>query len=215
MVMDTSYKEKCKLRKKFLEEHKEQDFECLTTNSNILISVPHAVSQIRLGKLKVAEIGTLPVGYLISKELDANLIVKTKNNNDDANFDEVCLYRDKIKHLISAKGVNYIVDIHGMRKSRDCDINLGINMGNNISANKDLFNRLEFELIRAGFSVEIDNPFMAKQRTISGMFAKEYGIFTIQVEINCGLTNESRNNGRVNSLIKCIVSAFKSVNENG
>ena len=209
--MNKSYKEKIKFRKRFLFEHCEEDFVCFTTNSNILISIPHAVSQIRLGKLKVAEIGTLPFGYLLAQELGANAIIKTKNNNDDANFDEVSSYRDKIEHLVSAKGIKYLVDIHGMKKSRECDVNLGINFGNNIKSNEKLFTALESELKRAGFSVQIDVPFMAGQRTIAGSFAKRFNIFTLQIEINCGITNESSNNKRANLLLQTITNVFKKV----
>ena len=192
-------------------EHCEEDFVCFTTNSNILISIPHAVSQVRLGKLKVAEIGTLPFGFLLAQELNANVIIKTKNNNDDANFDEVSPYREKINHLVSAMGVKYLIDIHGMKKSRPCDVNLGINFGNNIQADEKLFSTLESELKRAGFSVQIDIPFMAGHRTIAGSFAKRFNIFTLQIEINCGLTNESANNKRVNLLLQIIVNVLKKV----
>ena len=190
-MINMSYKKKSKLRKSFLQKYNNQDFACLTTSSQVLISVPHAVSQVRLGNFKVAEIGTLSIGLILAEDVGANLIVKTKNNNDDVNFDKKSEYRDKIKHLISACGVNCIFDIHGMKKSRECDVNLGINIGNNIKADEKLFYEIEEELIRAGFSVQIDNPFMARERTLSGFFAKEYGVFALQIEVNCGLTNQS------------------------
>ena len=113
--MIESYRQKVKLRNQFLKENEENNFVCITKNSPLLISLPHAVSQIRLGKLKVAEIGSFYVGYILAEELCANLIVKTKNNNDDANFDEVSPYREKIKQLISNCGVRYLLDIHGMK----------------------------------------------------------------------------------------------------
>lgn len=206
-----SHKNLFKLRKIFLQENAEKDFVCIPNDSKILISVPHAVSQVRLGKHKHEEIGSVPVGLTLAKELNSNLIVKTKNNNDDANFDEVSDYKKKIEYLISACRVKYIFDIHGLRKSCDCDINLGINFGNNINSDIDLFNNLEQELIRAGFKVSIDNPFKAAERTISGYFAKNFNVWTIQMEINCSITNESKNSSKFNCLLSTLIKVLKNL----
>ena len=136
---------------------------------------------------------------------------KTQNNNDDANFDERSAYRDKIEQYISAVGVKYIIDIHGMKKSRDCDINLGVNFGNNIKTDVDLYDKLLKELQKSGFKVGIDEPFKASSRTIAGYFAAENNVWTIQVEINCGLTNESKNNQKVNALLDVFYKVFKHI----
>lgn len=211
-MIDISFKSKTKIRKSFLLENIDKDFASFVENSKILVSVPHAVSQIRLGKYKVAEIGTLAFGYILAQKLKSNFIVKTQNNNDDANFDENSAYRDKIKQLISAVGVKFILDIHGMRKSREYDVSLGINFGNNIKSNIELYDALVNELNKEGFKVGTDEPFKASKRTISGYFAEEYNIWTIQIEINCGITNESKNNTRANKLLDCLVKVFKSIN---
>ena len=150
-------------------------------------------------------------GYYLAKELRSHLIVKTKNNCDDVNFDEKSEYRDKIKYLISAVGVKYIVDIHGMKKSRDCDINLGINLGSNIKADVCLYDKLQNKLKNAGFIVSVDEPFKASSRTIAGYFAKEYDVWTIQIEINCGITNESKNNEKANLLLNTLVDVLKKI----
>ena len=84
-------------------------------------------------------------------------------------------------------------------------------MGNNIQADENLYLTLERELMRAGFSVQVDIPFRAGQRTIAGAFAKKFNIFTLQIEINCGLTNESGNNKRANLLLETIAKVFKKV----
>ena len=118
-------------------------------------------------------------------------------------------YKNKIKYLISACGVKCIVDIHGLRKNVDCDINLGINLGNNIKNDTEKFDVLVSELKRAGFSVSIDQPFKGGEKTIAGFFAKNYNVWTIQIEINCGITNESRNNFKANKLMETLTKVFK------
>lgn len=149
--------------------------------------------------------------YILADGLKSNLIIKTQNNNDDANFDEKSEYRDKIEQLISTVGVKYIIDIHGMKKSRDCDINLGVNFGNNIKTNLNLYDKLHKELQNSGFNVKTDEPFKASTRTIAGHFAKNFNVWTIQVEINCGITNESKNNEKVNQLLKIFYKVFKQI----
>ncbi len=180
-------------------------------DSDILFSMPHAVNQTRLGKRKYPEPGTVGVGLTLADRLNASYIVKTMNNFDDANFDEKCNYRDKIKYILSVKGIKYLIDIHGLSKSRECDINLGINYGANIQNNVLLYDKLERELRRAGFNVTIDNPFSAPTRTISGYFAEHYSLWTIQLEINSKITNESKYIKEFNTLIDVLTNVLKSL----
>lgn len=70
--------------------------------------------------------GSLATALYLQKETNSFLIAKTKNNNDDANFDEKSEYKDTIYSLIETKGIKYVIDFHGLAAKRDCDINLGI-----------------------------------------------------------------------------------------
>lgn len=124
-----------KKRKEFVDNNKNKDHIILKGTNNILISSPHGVSQIRLGKYKSCEIGSLSTALFLKNNTNCFLIAKTKNNNDDANFDEVSLYKNSIRNLIKTNQINYIIDIHGLGSKRNCDINLGTHLGNNISNN--------------------------------------------------------------------------------
>ncbi len=201
-----------KTRKDILNKN-QKDFLCDLGSNKILISAPHGVSQVRLGKLKVAEMGTIPITYFVAKNTDSNMILKTQNLNDDANFDSKSTYRDKISSLIENGKCKFLFDIHGMAKSRDCDINLGINFGQNVKNNIALFNKLVENLEKAKFSVSIDQPFCAGCQTISGYFAKTNNIWTIQVEINCSITNEPKNIEKCNLLIETLINTIKTIDE--
>ena len=204
-----SYKNLVKLRKTFLSEHKNEYLTYCLTESDVLISIPHAVEQTRLGKPKYAEIGTLAFGLTLAKELDANYIVRTQNLLDDPNFDAVSPYRDKIEYILSANGIKYLLDIHGLKKSRDCDVNLGTRFGKNIESDLPLYEKLEKGLKDAGFVVTTDNPFMANIKTISGYFSEKHEIFTLQIEINSKITNESANFKKFQLLVQTLVHALK------
>lgn len=211
MEEKVSFKNYVKMRKKFLAEHQEEPFYYQLGSSEILISAPHAVSQVRLGKPKYAEPGTVATTLILSNRLNANYIVRTSNLGDDPNFDQQSPYREKMKYIISVKGIKYLLDIHGLAKHRECDINLGIHLGENIKANEELFYKLEQSLKSAGFKVFVDQPFMAQSSTISSYFAKEFGIWTIQIEINSKITNESAYINKLNLLLNRLTEVFKTL----
>lgn len=206
-----SHKKFVKIRKQFFLVHQEPDFFVDTKSSPILISVPHAVKQTRLGKQKNEEIGTLSTGIILADRLNSSLIIKTRNNFDDANFDKESNYKDKIKYLISAVGIKYIIDIHGLKREQDCDINLGINFGTNIKNDVNLYDKILSGLKNAGFVTTIDNPFRAGERTISGYFSTNYNVWTIQIEINSRITNDSKYISKLNELLDILTSAFKTI----
>lgn len=204
-LVNLKFNDLAKIRNDLLKNNT-NDHVYFQTNSSILISAPHGVSQVRLGKLKVAEIGTVPVAIMVAKHTNANLIVKTKNNDDDANFVDNCEYRERIKTAITTQNIKYLIDFHGLAKRRPCDINLGINFGQNIKQNEKLFNSLKNALEKSGFSVSVDEPFCAGPKTIAGSIAKQFNIWSIQIEMNCAITNEPKNIERCNLLINTIIN---------
>ena len=171
----------------------------------MLISAPHGVPQTRLGKLKVAEIGTIPVATLFAQNTNSNLLIKTKNSHDDANYDTDCEYRKALENIIKNQKIKYLIDIHGLAKFRPFDINLGSNFEQNTKQNPKLLISLKNALESAGFSVSIDEPFCAGPQTIAGFFAKQYGIWSIQIEINCDITNNPKNIDKCNQLINTLI----------
>jgi hypothetical protein len=198
-------------RKKLIDANKHKDHTLLVGNRDILISAPHGVSQVRLGKYKHCEIGSLTTAVYLQNETKCQLIAKTKNNSDDANFDENSKYKTSIKKLIQEKDIKYLIDIHGLASNRDCDINLGTHIGQNIKNDLDLFNNLYNSLISNSFNVSIDQPFMAGQQTISGSINNEFNIWTLQVEINCAITNKKENFERYKKLLTILTNWIKTI----
>ena len=95
--------------------------------------------------------------------------------------------------IIKKHNIKYFIDFHGLAQNRDCDINLGTHLGKNIETNIEAFNSLQNSLL-VNFSVIVDQPFMAGSKTLSGSIKNEFeDIFTIQIEVNCGITNRKQN----------------------
>ena len=199
-------------RRCFVEINNNEDHVICDGTNNILISAPHGVSQLRLGKSKFAEPGSLATALYIKDKTKCYFIAKTRNNNDDANFDEESKYKDSIKKLIKDENIKYIIDFHGLAEKRGCDINLGTHIGHNIRNNEGVFDSLYKKLVDEFFVVFIDRPYMAGGKTISGYFANSFDdIWTIQIEINCGITNKKENYKRYKQLLGILVDWINEI----
>lgn len=165
--MSTTYTQLHLNRKAFMNANKNNDHFTIDNNSNILISAPHGVSQIRLGKYKAKEIGSITTALYLCKTNNTDLIAKTQSNNDDANWDEISDYKESIRNIVNKNKTKYLIDIHGLSSKRSEDINLGIHLGKNIEYNISAFDNLYNRFIKENFIVCIDKPFMAGHRTIS------------------------------------------------
>ncbi len=200
-------------RKGFINDNKNKDHAIITGNNNILISAPHGVSQVRLGRFKCAEIGSLATALRLKDTTDCYLIAKTKNNNDDANFDVKSKYKDSIRKLIKNNNIKYIIDFHGLAQNRECDVNLGTHLGKNIENNEIIFEALKKDLENNHFNVSVDQPFMGGNPTISGTMKNEFKhIWTLQIEINCGITNKKENFEKFKTLLLILQNWIKKLN---
>lgn len=197
-------------RRSFLKNNERNDHAIILGNGHVVLSTPHAVSQVRLGKYKPAEIGTLSTALYLQKRLDCHLIAKTKNNYDDANFDMNSAYKSALCKLIKQNNIKYVIDLHGLASTRDCDVNLGTHLGENISVDKDAFDILYTTLKKHNFQTTIDQPFMGGKQTISGsMKCKFPKIWTLQIEINCAITNKEENYDKYKVLLKILYDWLK------
>ncbi len=199
-------------RKSFLSLNESLDHKILIGQNNVLLSAPHGVSQVRLGKHKYQEKGSLATALYLQKVTNSFLIAKTKNNNDDANFDENCEYKNAIKKLIVKNNIKFIIDFHGLSSKRKMDINLGTHIGKNVENNLDKFNSLYNDLKQNNFIVTIDQPFMATRNTISSSMKRQFHqLFTIQIEINCAITNNIKNFRKYQSLLTILTQWINSL----
>ena len=139
-------------------------------------------------------------------------IAKTKNNNDDANFDDKSLYKSSIEKLIKENKIKYVIDIHGLSAQRDCEINLGTHIGNNVKSNIKIFKNLYNALIENNFITQIDQPFMGGHKTIAGSMANKFShIWTLQIEINSGITNKFENFEKFKKLLTILIDWINSI----
>ena len=207
-----SFKSIQKNRIDFIKKNSKNDHCVLNGSKNILLSSPHGVNQIRNGKIKVCEPGSLSTALFLQNQTDCFLIGKTKCNNDDANYDEKSEYKTEIERLIKENDIKYVLDFHGLSKKREMDVNLGTDGFNNTKIYPKALNNLIFQLQKEGFIVEIDTPFRGGEKTISGFVQTlNAKVFSLQIEINCAITNDYKNFNKYKKLLEILTNWINSL----
>lgn len=198
-------------RKRFIKENGDKSFAVREGKKCVLISAPHGVSQVRLGRPKFSEIGSLATALYVAEKTDSFLIAKTKNEFDDANFDEKCEYKDECYKLIRSHGIKYVIDFHGLSHKRGIDVNFGTHIGRNVEVNKRLFEDLKSKFEKE-FIVTIDQPFMGEARTIAGSCKNKFpDLWTLQVEIDCAITNKKEYEKKYFKLVEMLIEFINQI----
>lgn len=159
--------------------------------TNILLSAPHSVFHTRNGTIRSGEVGTdLLVKQLCHTE-NVYGIWKQESEENDANYDEKCEYKQHCISLVNHYQIACVFDIHGMRCNREEDICIGTGYGQNIQGNTTLTKQIQDIFIRQGFiHTTIDKPFSAVyENTVSAKVAKVCQIPCFQIEINSRFRN--------------------------
>lgn len=189
-----------------------KNFALLNGDKKILLSAPHAVEQTRDGKIKFAEPETALIAlYLNSFGYPA--IIKTTNENDDANHDVDCLYKNNLLQYCKSNNIKFIVDLHQLSPKRDMDFCLGTGDFNNKNlANKSyLLNNITEEISKSQFNYKINYPFAAAGLgTISGYMSNQ-NFSSIQIEINSNLVSSYCNAKFFDEVCKLIKNIVLSI----
>lgn len=163
-------------------------FELIEGKGKVMISAPHSVSQLRNNKLKEAEPQTGVIAKILSEELGIPVIYKTKNCNDDANFDEVSDYKNVLAEYIKNNGIKVLIDLHQLSPDRDIQVDIGTANFKNLTDKRKLNVILEAFTEKDFGKVQIDVPFGASSpNTVSSFIHENTGIESVQIEINSRL----------------------------
>ena len=192
------------------------DFHLIKGNSPVLVSAPHSVTQFRNGKPKTGEFRTGVIAQLLQEKTGCYSLFKTKNMQDDANFDSFSPYREFAKRLVEDEKIEYVLDLHIMAPTRPYDIDLGTGRGKNIKGKIAQVKQIEkiFQL-NGVKEVRIDHLFTAGYPyTVSADLAKSCNIFCLQIEMNWQLLEEIQSfTTIVSSLVKVIDLMKKGAKE--
>ena len=215
--MTLSSEQIVKLDKVFKEEAfsgNQGDFHVLKGNIPVLVSAPHSVTQFRNGKPKTGEFRTGVIAQLLQENTGCYSLFKTKNMQDDANFDSFSPYREFAKKIVVDEKIEFLLDLHIMAPHRPYDIDLGTGRGKNIQGKTEIVNQVE-KIFQSNCvkEVQIDHLFTAGYpHTVSADLAESCNIFCLQIEMNWQLLEEIHTlTTVVSSLIQVIEFMTKGV----
>lgn len=197
---------------------KEKSFEVIERKEKILLSAPHNAKHIREKCIRPRETKTGVIVKTLSKKYNTYGIYKTSTDcNNDANWDEKCLYKKEIKKIVEKEKIKCLIDFHGMAAHREQDICIGINGGKNIYKNNDIVNYMIETFRKYGFkNVTIDEPFGAvHEYCVSTYIARECKIPTFQIEINLKYrSTKYKEYKKYNNLIKALGEIIEKIKNN-
>jgi UV DNA damage repair endonuclease len=191
-----------------------ENYKILSGNKKILISAPHAVEQTRDGKIKFAEPETAMLAKKLNK-IGYPAIIKTKNDNDDANYDLDCPYKTALLEICKTNNICFVLDLHQLSNKREMDFCLGTGDENNrnLLEHKIIATKTQEVALKNNFSLEINNPYAASsERTISG-FCQRNNIPAMQLEINSRLVSSYFNANQFDDVFDVIVEILNLVEE--
>lgn len=151
----------------------------------ILVSAPHAVRHCRQKKIKMSDQFTGSLVYLLNQQTNCHAIAATKLYGGDPNFDDPCIYKERIAEICLRQKVKFILDIHGAAREREFDVDLGTNGGKTLLDKTKMLELIERNLRDFGLSRISHDHFAASgPNTIANYIARELGIPAVQIEIN-------------------------------
>lgn len=162
-----------------------EDFVIKDNPLPVMFSAPHAVAQVRDGVEKFAEPGTGAMVLMLA-EGGFPVIIKTRNDANDANWDEQSSYRDALIEYIVEEKVAVLFDLHQLAPDREHDAIIGTAHGKNIFGRDDITKEIIAQLELVGLeNIAVDEIFTAsKPTTVSAHVAREAQIPCFQIEFN-------------------------------
>jgi len=195
----------------FLKINSQQDFYFDNGNNKILISAPHGVAHFKNNKQKPAEIGSLTTALFLKETEDTYFIAKTKQTQNDVNYEATSDYKNKVFELIDKNGLKYFIDIHGISPSNEYDINLITGNEQWINTDPNLFKSLVAELEKQNFKINCNFENKNSNCLAQSVKNKFADIWSIQIEVNYKITNDKDNYERYEKLLDVLTKWINTI----
>ncbi|MDF2949048.1 MAG: hypothetical protein K0R07_1075 [Sedimentibacter sp.] len=159
--------------------------------NQIILTAPHSASQIREGSPKIGEYRTGLIVKKLKELTNSHIAYKTKNNNDDANYDKVCAFKTDVVSYAKEHNIKLVLDFHLARPEREFNIDIGTGHGANIHGRDDILRLLQQKLSISYKDVRIDDTFAGSYPyTVSSTLSRTLLIPAIQIEINWNVVSD-------------------------
>ena len=137
--------------------------------------------------IKGKDIATGTIAISLQKSLNCYCIYKTRNNNDDANYDiEKNPYKDKLLEIIEKEDIKFLLDIHGAKANQGFDIDIATNNLKNVNGKTEYVT--DFINIGKKYGINnitVDKVFKASTiHTIACTISEKLKIPCLEIEIS-------------------------------
>ena len=140
------------------------------------------------------------------------IIYKTRNENNDANFDEKSNYRDELIDFLKNKKIGCVLDFHISAPSRPYSVKVGTGYGENICGRKDLQEIITEGLKKTYNEITVDSIFPASNpNTVSASVGNKAKIPAFQIEINWNVISDY---DKMLKFVDCFEEIIKKLEEN-
>ena len=185
----------------------QRGYKFIKGNYPILLSAPHAARTIQKGKIKLRENYVGAFVQNLSKICRVYGIYTT-NIIHDPNSNNSSKYKIKIKQLIEKGLIKLVIDIHGLHKSQEFDVDIGTYNYQSILGNIKIIDILKKSFNKNGFENISENFFTTTIKDTVTNFSYNNGIPAVQLEIN----KSSRNlNIQKNSTFRMFKALYEAV----
>lgn len=182
-------------------------------DSNVLISAPHTTTHIREGEIRDADIYTGSIALLIQVFTGAHVIYNV-HEGEDANYVLGGPYKEKIGGIIEDYDIDLVIDVHGARKSRDFDLEIGSNHGETVS--EERVELLTYILEANGIhNVYRDEMYPAsREGTVTHQTWHHYHTEAMQLEIHNDYRNPRNDLESYYKMVKSLVYFVDNADQN-
>lgn len=154
----------------------------------IILSSPHAVNHPREGRIKLADTYTGTLTIQLASLTGANALVYARTSKEDPNYDIDGPYKRRLAELVENNEGRFVLDIHGLHRSRPMELAIGTVQGETLGQNKELLTVFTRLLEEAGFKkILVDHPQLfngSRPTSITSFTWRELRIPALQLEIH-------------------------------
>lgn len=160
----------------------------------VMVSAPHAVSQLREGRVKPSDDFTGAMALAVAELSGCSAIVASRYDARDPNWDpfESCAYKQALARVIGERGIVAVLDIHGIPSAAPDAIEVGSADGQTVLALPGadeyacrlLREKLDEHLIRQRKTISLNVRHAARgHNTVTRAISRECNVAALQIEI--------------------------------
>jgi hypothetical protein len=181
----------------------------------VVISAPHAVKHYRNQQPKSEDIRTGALARQLAQLTGAHAIINARTTReDDPNWNQAGLYKNKLAELVQTCNAHFVLDIHGLSDDHGRDVIIGTAEGKNLCGKLFLAEMLLRSFQRHGLSscgIDELGYKAASAHTISSYISREYHIPTMQLEIARKFRNIREQPANYETLLRALVEAVSDM----